>query len=81
MTYYYTEIKHFGRSDSDSEYGVVRNHVYKVNVSAITGLGTPVYDSETDIDTPERPKDVNSYVAATVRVLSWKVVDNEYDIE
>jgi hypothetical protein len=52
-----------------------------VNVSAITGLGTPVYDSETDIDTPERPKDVNSYVAATVRVLSWKVVDNEYDIE
>ena len=81
MTYYYTDIKHLGRSESDSEFGVVRNHIYKVNISTISGMGTPVYDPENDINTPERPKDVNSYVAATVRVLSWKVVDNEYDIE
>ena len=81
MTYYCADIKHFGRVGSDSEFGVVRNHIYKVKISSITGLGTPVYDSDVDFETPERPSEVNSYVAAEVRVLSWKVVKNEYDVE
>ena len=80
MTYYYTDIRHLGSEGSASEYGVVRNHIYKVNISKITGLGTPVSDSDIDIDTPQRPAEVKSYVAAEVRILSWKVVKNEYDI-
>ena len=81
MTYYYTDIKHLGGAGSASEYGVVRNHVYKVTISKVSGLGTPVFDSDIDFDTPERPVDVNSYVAAEVRILSWKVVKNEYNVE
>ncbi|MBQ5669692.1 MAG: Mfa1 fimbrilin C-terminal domain-containing protein [Tidjanibacter sp.] len=81
MTYYYTDVKHLGSVGSDSEFGIVRNHAYKVKISQISGLGTPVFDEDTDIDTPERPKEVNSYVAAEVRILSWKVVKNEYDVE
>ena len=81
MTYYYTDIKHLGRADSDSAYGIVRNHIYKVNISTISGLGTPVFDSDIDFETPERPEEVSSYVAAEVRILSWKVVKNEYNIE
>ena len=81
MTYYYTDIRHLGSEGSAAEYGVVRNHIYKVNISKITGFGTPVYDPEVDIDVPERPKQVSSYVAAEVRVLSWKVVKNQYDVE
>lgn len=81
MTYYYADIRHLGRKDSAAEYGVVRNHVYKVNIATITGLGTPVYDPDVDVDIPERPKDVHSYVAAEVRILSWKVVKNEYNVE
>lgn len=81
MTYYYTDIKHLGRAGSDSEFGVVRNHIYKVNITKISGLGTPVFDSDIDFETPERPVDSNSYVAAEVRILSWKVVKNEYNIE
>ena len=81
MTYYYTDIKHLGSVGSDSEYGVVRNHIYKVSITNISGLGTPVFDSDIDFETPERPEDVNSYVAAEVRILSWKVVKNEYNIE
>ena len=81
MTYYYTDIKHLGRADSDSAYGIVRNHIYKVNISSISGLGTPVFDSDIDFDAPKRPADVNSYLAAEVRILSWKVVKNEYNIE
>ena len=81
MTYYYTDIKHLGRAGSASEFGVVRNHIYKVNVASITGFGTPVYDPDVDVPTPERPTDVNSYVAAEVRILTWKVVKNEYNVE
>jgi hypothetical protein len=81
MTYYFTEIRHLGKSGSDSEYGVVRNHVYKVNISEITGLGTPVFDPDVDVETPERPADINSYVAAEVRILSWKVVKNNYNVK
>lgn len=80
MTYYYTEIKHLGSEGSDSEYGVVRNHIYKVNISKVSGLGTPVYDPEIGFLTPERPIDTNSYVAAEVRILSWKVVKNNYNV-
>ena len=81
MTYYYADIRHMGRANSVSEYGVVRNHIYKVNIATISGLGTPVYDPNVDIETPERPSDVHSYVAAEVRILSWKVVKNEYNVE
>lgn len=81
MTYYFTEIRHLGSAGSDSEYGVVRNHIYKINISDIKGFGTPVYDQDIDIETPERPVDTKTYVAAEVRILSWKVVKNDYSVE
>ena len=81
MTYYYTDIKHLGSAGSDAEYGVVRNHIYKVNITKMSGLGTPVFDKDIEFETPERPEEVSSYVAAEVRILSWKVVKNEYNIE
>ena len=80
MTYYFTPVRHLGSTGSDSEFGVVRNHVYKVNISDISGFGTPVYDGDTDIETPQRPADIKSYVAAEVRILSWKVVKNNYSV-
>ena len=76
MTYYYTNIKHLGAANSTAEYGVVRNHVYKVNINAITGYGTPVYNEETDFVTPEKPEDVTTYVSAQINILSWRLVDN-----
>ena len=81
MTYYSTEIRHMGSEGSASEYGVVRNHIYKINISDVKGLGTPVYDQDVDIETPERPVDKHSYIAAQVRILSWKVVKNDYSVE
>lgn len=81
MCYYYTDIRHLGSSGSASEYGVIRNHVYTVNISEITGLGTPVYNPDIDIETPQRPLDTKTYVAAEVRILSWKVVKNDYSVE
>ncbi|MDE5980351.1 MAG: hypothetical protein K2G61_00070, partial [Bacteroidaceae bacterium] len=51
MTYYYSEIKHL-----NSLTGVVRNHIYGINVTKIAGLGTPVYDP-TKVIYPEQPKE------------------------
>lgn len=79
QAYYHTDIKHLGASGSIAEFGVVRNHVYKVNIKKITGYGTPVFDSETGFN-PVTPEDISTYVSADVRILSWRVVEHRYDL-
>lgn len=81
QTYYFTDIRHLGQKESESEFGIVRNHVYKVNIKDIKGFGTPVYNPETDFTKPERPEEVSSYVSAEVHILSWKVVKRDYTVE
>lgn len=80
MTYYWTDIKHLGLARTTTEYGVVRNHVYKVNITDIHGYGTPVYDGNIQFETPEKPKEFESYVAAEIKILSWRVVANDYQL-
>lgn len=75
-TYYYTTIKHLGSENSIAEYGVVRNHIYKVNIDAIKGLGTPVYDPTEDI-VPVTPGEELSYIAARINILAWRVVSSD----
>lgn len=77
MTYYYTDIKHLGSAGSAAEYGVVRNHSYVINVTGITGLGTPVYDGDNDIEEPVTPTDTESFISAQINVLSWRLVSND----
>ena len=77
--YYRTYIKHLGAAESVAELGVVRNHSYVVNVTKITGFGTPVYNGNTHV-VPETPEDFTTFVAADVRILSWRVVENDYEI-
>lgn len=52
MTYYYKEIMHLNGLN-----GVVRNHIYGVNVQKIAGLGTPVYKPD-EIIYPETPEEM-----------------------
>lgn len=75
QTYYYTDIKHLGAPGTTTEYGVVRNHVYQFMINDIIGYGTPVFDGNTDFNTPEKPKDVNTFVAAEINILSWRLVN------
>lgn len=77
--YYHTTIKHLGAPESIAEFGVVRNHSYVVNVTKIEGFGTPVFDPNTKFE-PETPEDFKTFVAADVRILSWRVVDPGYEI-
>lgn len=69
MTYYYVDIKHIDGKVN----GVVRNHIYDVNINKIAGLGTAVYDKDLTI-IPEKPNDRNTVIAASIKILSWRVV-------
>lgn len=77
MTYYYHEIEH--KYGETNQFGVVRNHIYAVNVTAIAGLGTPVYDPD-QIIYPETPGGNSHYIAAQINILSWRVVNNDVQL-
>lgn len=79
-TYYYTPIKHLGEAGKLGEYGIVRNHSYQVTIQNIKGFGTPVYDPKKEID-PMIPSDENTYLAASIKVLSWRVVSSKVDLD
>lgn len=86
QTYYYIDVKHLGNSGKDAEYGIVRNHIYSININKISGYGSPVYVPISNIVTPEYPgigggDDEYSFVAAEVRILSWRMVQQGVNVQ
>lgn len=82
-TYYIVDIKHLGAPDTTTTYGIVRNHVYQLDIQSIKGYGSPGYSGFSHtIENPEYPADdeTSSYVAAKINVLSWKVVKQGVNI-
>lgn len=77
--YYYIPIKHLGSDNSVAQYGVVRNHWYKVKVNSLKGFGTPVYAADKTI-IPTMPDDSNTYLAAQINVLQWRVVTQDVNL-
>ena len=81
MAYYYTSIRHLGAAESNlGYYGVVRNHLYKVTINSIKGFGTPVYDPNRVI-VPIVPSNAETYLAARINVLQWRVVNSTVDLD
>lgn len=79
QTYYYTNIIHNQETTEVSAplYGIVRNHLYTLNVTSLQGMGTPVPNGDLPIN-PERPKgDEYSHISAEVQILSYKVVPTQ----
>lgn len=76
MTYYTVDVRHLAPEGSgkDGEFGVVRNHSYKINITNIVGFGTPIYNMEQEIVSPEDPADHESYIASEVKILAWRLV-------
>lgn len=76
--YYYVPIKHLGSTSIPNEialgeYGIVRNHFYRITLTGIKGFGTPVYDPDKVVK-PAVPTYEDTYLAARVQVLPWRVV-------
>jgi hypothetical protein len=72
--YYYAPIKHYGK-----EHGIVRNHLYEVKVTALAGLGTPVYNPY-HVITPEKPGDEQANLSAVININAWAVVNGNYEL-
>ena len=83
QTYYYIDIKHLGADEAKpARYGIVRNHIYDIEIQSIKGYGTPVFIPGGNIVVPETPTDEQGvYVAAKINVLSWRVVKQGVNIE
>ena len=83
QTYYIVDIEHLGKEKTKpAYYGVVRNHVYQIDIHSIKGFGSPIYSGlDFIVDQPEYPIEYeDSYVAARINVLSWKIVKQTVDI-
>lgn len=74
-TYYFLDIQHLGTS-----IGVVRNHLYNINIKSLVGLGTPVYNPD-EVIYPERPGDEDTFIAAEIKILSWRLVNQDIDLD
>ena len=75
MAYYFTAIKH-----DDTRKAVIRNHVYKVKVNSINGLGTPVPFTDSEEIIPIIPENKETYISAEIDILAWKIVENNVDL-
>ncbi len=60
--------------------GVVRNHIYDMNLKNVYGIGTPVYNPD-EVIVPEKPQDDDTFVAAEIKILSWRLISNDVNLE
>lgn len=56
-------------------FGLVRNHVYNINVSKISGLATALRDENQPIVPPV--DEVEYHIAAKLKVLNWRIVPTQ----
>lgn len=59
-------------------YGVVRNHIYQLEINSISNLGIGVFDPDVIITPDTNTK--TYYLGARIRILSWKVVKQGVDL-
>lgn len=83
LAYYPVLIQHLAYDSDDKtnnvgEYGIVRNHIYEITINKIEKLGIGVFNPGEDI-IPEPAPNIK-YLAAKIRILSWKVVKQSVDL-
>lgn len=91
MTYYYIDIRHISHPGANytevedqtkvpaGHFGVVRNHIYSSKITNIAGLGTPVFNPD-QVIFPQTTETDDNIMAAEIRVLQWRIVNQDYDI-
>ncbi len=88
-SYYFVDIEHFGTTttgEGDAQQtvtlkGIIRNHIYSLNLQSLKGLGVPVFDPKVDI-IPEKPTEGEYfYLAARINILKWVLVNQDVNFE
>ena len=91
QTYYYTDIIHNNSAEDLLEtpateteapktiplYGIIRNHLYNLNITGVQGMGTPAPNKEKPIDPTTPEDDKYSHISAQIEILSYKVVPTQ----
>lgn len=78
-TFFYTPIEHLNTNEEqDGRIGIVRNHTYALTLNSIKNLGNGVFNPDEEIIITDKEKEF--YVAATLNILSWKVVNQDVDL-
>jgi len=79
--YYFVPIEHIAANGNNpAVIGVIRNHVYKLTINSITGLGTPVPFTDVDEIIPTIPTDTKTYISAKIEILAWKIVEQGVEL-
>lgn len=79
MTYYFTDIKHLAGSNKNA---IIRNHLYRIKINTVKGLGTPIPDPESDEEiNPEKPEGGEAYLGGQIYVLPYRVVEQSVDLD
>lgn len=73
--YYYVPIRHFDdrqqpKLGAYGRYGVVRNHLYKINITSVLAPGSPVEGEPSDEPVDQIP----TYISANITVKPWTEV-------
>lgn len=87
LMYYDIPIEHFNNAPvenkvvPEAKYGIVRNHVYVLNITSLTNLGMGIYNPDEVIvpGDPIEKKDLYQ-VGANIKILSWKVVNQNVEL-
>lgn len=89
-SYYIIPIEHetsVGSADKEGYYGFVRNHWYRITINQLLTVGHGVFDPGTGEDDdegeeiiPNTPEDPAYFVAANLKVLAWKIVNQGVDL-
>lgn len=87
LMYYNIPIEHYNNTAvaegvvPEAKFGVVRNHVYVLNVTSLSNPGMGIYDPDEEIvpGNPLDPKELYQ-VGAMIKVLSWKVVNQNVEL-
>ena len=87
LMYYNIPIEHFNNDAvenkvvPEAKYGIVRNHVYVLNITSLTNLGMGIYDPD-EVIVPGDPIEKKELyqVGANIKILSWKVVNQNVEL-
>ena len=84
LMYYNIPIEHLraivtGEDLKEANYGVVRNHYYKVTINKLENVGKGIFDPDEAI-VPGDDDEIYYYVGASIHILSWKIVNQEVDL-
>ena len=74
--------KDVGDFNISSEAAVLeKSGLFMTKKSYVSQSSTPVYDGDSVVEEPVSPSDTESYIAARINVLSWKLVNQNVSLK